>query len=152
MQQKVAGGLTRLDQAKKELQGAIVRLPENALFNIIAFDEYVQVWQPQSVLASRWNKEQALQVVQSLRQGLGTAIYDGLDAAMQVSANTEAIFLLSDGLPTAGRVTNEQQILRIVTGQNRFRKISINTISIGRESDLLKSLSELNFGVYRRSG
>ena len=152
MRQQVAGGLTRLERAKLELQGAIGRLPDTALFNLIAFDDEVQIWQRQSVQASLWNKEQALQVVRYLGCGSGTAIYDGLDTAMHVSANTEAMFLLSDGLPTAGRVTDEEQILRLITRQNRFRKISINTISVGRDSELLRSLSAQNHGVYRRSG
>ena len=152
MRQTVRGGLTRLDQAKIELEGAINRLPPNAMFNVIAFNRYVRPWQPQSVPATPVIKQQAIRSVRTLQAGSGTAIYDGLDAAMQVHANTEAIYLLTDGLPTAGRVVNESEILRLITRENRFRKIAINTISVGRESELLLRLSQQNFGSYRRSG
>ena len=66
--------------------------------------------------------------------------------------NVEAIFVLSDGLPSAGRVRDPEEILRIVNQANRFRRITINTISVGRSSDLLKALSRQNNGGYRRSG
>ena len=84
--------------------------------------------------------------------GSGTAIFDGVEAAFQADPNAEVIYLLTDGLPSAGRVKEPREIVRIVTRENRFRKISINAISVGRNSDLLLQLSRLNFGEYRRSG
>jgi hypothetical protein len=144
--------MLRLDQAKMELSKVIAGLPDDAMFNIIAFDRRVRRWQPESVPASLANKNRAVQAVRSLTTGAGTAIFDGLETAFQVDCEAEVIYLLTDGLPTAGRIKDPGDIVTTVTRENRFRKISINTISIGRDSGLLLQLSRQNFGEYRRSG
>jgi hypothetical protein len=151
MRQLVQPGMTRLDQAKLELSRAIAGLPGDAMFNIVAFDRVVQPWQATSVPATAANKQLAMRAVAALQNGAGTAIFDGLDAAFRVDPETEVVYLLTDGLPTAGRVKEPSEILKIVTRANRFRKIGINTIAVGRDSDLLLSLSRANFGSYRRS-
>jgi hypothetical protein len=151
MRERTRRGLTRLERAKLELQGAIVGLPLDAAFNIIAFDDHLRLWQPQSVPATPPNKELAIHTIRGLANGYGTALYDGLDAAFQVDRELEAIFLLSDGLPTAGRIRDPAAILESITRRNRFRKVCINTIAVGRDSDLLDQLAALNFGTYRRT-
>ncbi len=151
MNKYVRGGGTRLDQAKIELQGAVGRLPIHAAFNLIAFDHQVQFWQRQSIPASPRNKELARQTIYALVAGSGTALFDGLDAALKIDRETEAIYLLSDGLPSRGRITDPVEIVRSITRDNRFRKISINTIAVGRDSELLQQLSMRNYGAYRRS-
>jgi hypothetical protein len=60
--------------------------------------------------------------------------------------------LLSDGLPSAGRVTAPDDIVRIVTEANRFRRITINAIAVGRRSELMIDLARQNNGSYRQSG
>ena len=152
MRQQVRGGMMRLDQAKVELSKAIAGLPGDAMFNIIAFDRNVRPWQRSSVQALPPNKGQAVRAIKSLTIGSGTAIFDGIEAAFQADSDAEVIYLLTDGLPSAGRVKDPNEIVRVVTKANRFRKIAINTISVGRSSDLLLQLSRHNFGDYRRSG
>ena len=144
-----AGG-TRLQQAKTELQGAVARLPIHSAFNMVAFDQNVQLWQRQSLPAVPLNKELARQTIYALQAGHGTALFDGLDAALKLDRETEAIYLLSDGLPSRGRIRDPAEIVRVITRENRFRKISINTIAVGRDSELLQQLSMRNYGSYRR--
>ncbi len=151
MKERTRSGMARLDRAKLELQGAITGLPFDAAFNIIAFDQSRQLWQPQSLPAIPINKELANRTVSTLAVGYGTALYDGLEAAFQVDPDLEAIYLLSDGLPTAGKIRDPKTILDTITRINRFRKICINTIAVGRDSELLQQLAAQNFGDYRRT-
>ena len=153
MTKRISGGqMVRLDRAKVELIKAISQLPSDAFFNIVAFDRDIHVWRPRSVTATQLNKHQAIQTVRAIRSGRGTAIFDALEASFGVDRNAEVVYVLSDGLPSAGRIKEPGEILRIVTEANRFRKMSINSISVGRRSELLQRLSRLNNGVYRQSG
>ncbi len=153
MTQPVAGGrMTRLDLAKTELVQAIARLPVDAVFNIVVFDRSIHLLQPSSVMGKPDNKELAIHMVRYLQSGRGTAIFDGLDAAFRVDENAEVIYLLSDGLPSAGRVTAPDEIVRIVTEANRFRRITITAIAVGRRSELMIDLARQNNGSYRQSG
>ncbi|MEX0936677.1 MAG: hypothetical protein WDZ59_02375 [Pirellulales bacterium] len=142
---------TRLDRAKKELVRAIGGLPPDAAFNIVAFDREVQPWNPFSVPAVPENKQKAARAVLVMQNGRGTNIFDSLVAAIGSDPKLEAIYLLSDGLPTAGRVSDKSEIVRIITEENLFRRISIHTIAVGRNSQLLQRLAELNAGGYRTS-
>jgi hypothetical protein len=70
-------------------------------------------------------------------------IFDGLDAAMKVKlerrrdepygASVDEIFLLSDGSPTLGSVTNTKEILDLVAAWNRGAQVILNAIYIGDE-------------------
>jgi len=54
---------------------------------------------------------------------------------------------LSDGDPTAGRIIDQDDILREIRRMNRLRQIVIHTISFGA-SPFLKRLAEQNGGQY----
>jgi len=149
-------GGTKLDTAKQELRQAIWDLPPDATFNVIAFARGVTVWQAESMQATVHTKQAAIAVVNGLANVKGpaltrTALYDGLEAAFRVDANAEAIYLLSDGKPNCGKITDPAEILRVITAANRFRQVTINTIAVGRDSELLRQLAGHNNGMYRHS-
>lgn len=86
------------------------------------------------------------------------AILTALDAeAAQAGYDTDlgspvdTIFFLSDGDPTAGPVTEIDRILAEVRRVNSLRKISIHTISIGkndRGKALMRALAQQNDGTF----
>ena len=95
--------------------------------------------------------------------GLGkTNTYEALLAALDAKAAqagydtklgspVDTIFFLSDGDPTAGPVTEIDRILAEVKRVNALRKISINTISIGkneRGKTLMRALAQGNWGTF----
>lgn len=150
MGRRVSGGETRLERAKKELGAAISRLPPGAYFSIIAFDRKVRPLHQALVQATPGNKLLAIQTAGVLENGSGTNIFDGLRTGLTVGDNIEAVYLLSDGEPSVG-VTDPQEILQRITRENRFRRISVNSIAVGRDSPLMRELAKRNRGSYRIS-
>jgi hypothetical protein len=144
----------RITTAKRELMGAINALPEGAEFSMIAFNHMVNVWQPYLVRATPANKQNALRFVVYLNPGGRTAAYDALEAALRL--DVEAIYFLTDGEPTDGKIVDPSMIVAAVSRINRNRRMSIYSIGIapgaaGGPLDLfLKTLSEQNYGLYRR--
>lgn len=142
----------RIYAAKRELSNAITQLPEGVEFNIIAFNSRTLAWQSKLVQANGESKQSAQYFVAALGLGSQTASYDALDAALQFDG--EAIYFLTDGAPVGGRITSPPDIVRAITQQNRFRRMTINSLGIGVNSpgfdNFLSSLAQNNFGVYER--
>jgi hypothetical protein len=143
----------RLAMARRELSNVIGKLPPTSEFSIVAFDHRVTVWQPKLVPASPANKDAATQYIGHLQPGGSTDTYDALDAAFHFDA--EAIYFLTDGKPTCGRVVDPAKIAALAMQANRSRRLSIYTIGIapGPPGSLfdtfLKTLAEQNYGSYR---
>ena len=64
----------------------------------------------------------------------------------------DELFLLSDGVPTAGDVKDPDEILAIVKQANRYLHVRINTVftGVGQGADFLRKLAEQNDGVFVR--
>jgi hypothetical protein len=83
-----------------------------------------------------------------------TAAYDALQAAL--CFDVEAIYFLTDGQPTVGRLVTPPAIVAAIGQQNRSRRVSMYAIGIapgGPGSPLdafLRTIAEQNFGSYRR--
>ena len=95
-------------------------------------------------------KRSAAAYVSGLTAAGKTASFDALDAAFRYDA--EAIFFLSDGEPTAGRMVNPAQIIRFVAEANKNRRLSLHTIGIMPDNGLaqfLQVLATANNGAYR---
>lgn len=81
-----------------------------------------------ATIASPANRQRAIQYVHDLSAGGMTALYDTLKTAFLVDA--EAIFLLSDGPPTCGKIGELGAIHNAVLRLNHYRRISLHAISI----------------------
>lgn len=144
----------RLEAAKSELIQAVSGLSEDVSFNIVIYSDHVASWQRSMVLANAKAKQGAIQFARGLLARGNTATYDALESAMRFDA--EAIYLLTDGRPTAGKIVAADGIVAAVVRDNEVRRMSIYAIGIdtgkpGSEFDLfLKNLAEKNFGLYRR--
>ncbi|HVX14424.1 MAG TPA: VWA domain-containing protein [Pirellulales bacterium] len=145
----------RIEAAKRELTNAINALPEGVYFNVLAFDRNVRPWQRALTVASAENKKQAAAWV--LFQGLGGAThsYDALEAA--IDFDTEAVYFLTDGAPSGGKVVGPVDIVEVMSRLNFTRRITINAIGIGVGQPLpinpfyvfLTTLAERNYGEYK---
>jgi len=143
-------GQTRIAMAKKELVEAVAKLPEDTYFNILVFDADVGRWKSRLVPATKDNRKNAVAWVRQIVPGRGTASFDALDRAFAVDGNTEAIFFLSDGKPSKGKVTDPAAIVRILTAENFFRRIALYTFGFPEAGEqFMKSLAELNGGQYK---
>ncbi len=147
-------GGPRLAAAQRELTAAVNSLPAESEFALVAFHSAVFVWRRELVRATPQAKQEARLFVYQLVAHGRTATYDALDAAFRF--DPEAVYLLSDGEPNAGRVPAPAAILATIGQANRARRISIYSIGIapgppGSDMEVfMQRLAEQNLGRYRR--
>jgi len=142
----------RLQQAKRELARAIRSLSSTTKFTIIFYETTVRVWQKGLVEATVENKNEAVRFLDKIYPGHDTNTYGALEKALHVEENIEAIFLASDGAPTAGAIVAPAKIIVDISRQNRFRHIMISTVGIsieGSAEDFMRELAAQNGGEYR---
>jgi hypothetical protein len=120
----------------------------------VVFSGSVDRWERELVPADAKHKRAALAYIKRQSCTGNTASYDALETAF--TYDTEAIYFLSDGAPTSGRILAPVDIIEAVTAANHSRRVSIYTIGIapgytGSPTDeFLRVLSEKNLGQYRR--
>lgn len=145
----------RLESAQRELIAAIQGLKDNQKFGIIVYNSQVAFWKRELVPADTASKLDAVKFVNLIQAGDRTATYDALHAAFYF--NAEAIYLLTDGEPSFGRVIIPIDIITAISQENRARRQSIYTIGlapsgpVGDGFDLfLSELARENHGTYKR--
>ena len=150
MAKKVGTGRdTRLDRAKEELVKTIDRVPEGALFNIIAFSDGSKPMSDGLIPMNDKSREEALGYVKLLRQGGGTNIYDSLEVAFD-DERVDTIYLLSDGDPSVGDIVDPVALQSEVERWNSVRGVKINSIAVGQDHQLLRGLAKDSDGEYVR--
>lgn len=151
--------LTKLGRAKREIIPTIRGFNDDVYFNVITFENDVKPWRAKMVQATATNKNLAITYINNLKSGGGTNISDALEEAFRFAGNAndetttlgvENIFLLSDGAPTVGKVTNRQGIVNQVEEWNQLDRVIINTIGLGKDKDaeFLTNLAKSNRGTY----
>ncbi len=137
----------KLNFAKRELIRVLERFRKGTSYNVLAFsDEYTPLWKKLKPATPK-NTKKAIEVVQSLAARGGTNIYDTLAHALE-DRRVEAIYLLSDGEPSAGTIKEPDEILAAVRERNGKRAIEIHTIDLSGQSLFLSKLSRENNGQY----
>lgn len=151
---------SKLDRARKELSITLEALDPDVKFNIVLFNDTLSIFSKKPVKASKSAKKKAQDFFLKANADAGTNIFDSLNHALQFKSmglvdrfeedlQLDTIFLLSDGVPTAGVVIDPREILRIITQANILSKIKINTIYLGAESNrFMRNLAEQNYGQY----
>ncbi len=144
----VKKSVPKIDVLKGELESTIRKLPADSQINIITFDATYRAWQKKLQPLARGGREKAIEFVRKISTGGGTNVFDTLEHALQ-DRRVNTIYLLTDGNPTRGRLTDPDAIVREVGVLNRLRSVTIHCIAFGEESDLLKQLAAQNGGKYR---
>lgn len=139
---------TRIDVAKQELSKAIEGLAPNSFFNVLAFSNGIGQWLRSGIAdSSKKSRDSALEFVDRLGAGGATNLYDTLKQAF-ADPDVDTIYLLSDGEPTAGEVLDPYQIRDDVRFWNRHRGVTIHTVAIGGNLDVLEWLAEDSGGQH----
>jgi HEAT repeat protein len=144
-------GPTRIDVAKRELSKALQHYPEGDLFNVVFFESTVRSWSEELVEMKEKPREEALAFVQSKRAGGGTNVHGALLEAFS-DERIDTIYLLTDGGPSAGAITDPARLRTEIARLNAVRKVQINCISVGQASALLRGLAADSGGEYREVG
>jgi hypothetical protein len=145
-------GVTRLDDASKQLEGAVRGLADDAWFEIVAYNETELPFAGRLVQATPQAKSDAARFIYALSADGKTDSFSPLSDALRVDPNVEAILFLSDGEPNAGAVVDRATIVAAVTQQNKALRASINTIGIdarGAGEAFLQQLAGNNFGTFQ---
>ncbi len=156
----VLKGDTKLDYVKAELIRVINSLPVEAKFDIITFAGEATFWRGAQTAADEKSKKAATNFVQTLTADGGTNIYEALQKAFGTlqqktgyyphDRSPDTIFLLSDGMPTVGEITDSETLLDVITRINKIRQTTIHTIGVGKEGvPFLKPLAAQNRGEFK---
>ncbi|MBI4601605.1 MAG: HEAT repeat domain-containing protein, partial [Planctomycetes bacterium] len=140
--------MKRIDVLKRELVRILKKLPADTQVNIITFNRTHKAWQDQLQPLAGGGRDKAVKFVEGLQTGTGTNVFDTVEAALK-DKRVDTLYLLTDGEPTAGRITQPQAILEEVRNQNKGRRATIHCIGFGEDSAFLRDLARLNGGDYR---
>jgi hypothetical protein len=133
---------TRLDVAKQQLLACVDGLAETTYFNVVMFDGDVRIWSDNLVPATAGQRKQLRDDLARLQPSGGTNLWGGLQRAfgLRVSRPAERyalpvdeVFLLSDGMPTVGEVTDPHTILDLTAERLRVAPLRLHTIFLGRD-------------------
>jgi HEAT repeat protein len=140
-------GTTELERAVKETLKVVKALPPSAKANVIVFETEVRRWR-RSLTALGPSTRKALEEFLAEQKPAGsTNLFDALEEALLMK-DVETIYLLSDGEPTAGRVTDDDEIVEAVRRLNRDTRAAVHCVSLGGESRLLRRIAEATMGTY----
>ena len=143
---------TKMEQAKIAFSSMIGSMLSYDLFNVISFSSDISsLWtEPHSATAS--NIQAAQNWVQAISASGSTnfhgAAMEGLDTFNE-GDNVKAMLILSDGLPTAGTITDTPGILSAINEANPLG-VSISTVAFGSDSDenLMANIATQNDGFF----
>lgn len=155
---------TKAELVVKELKKLVMSLPDGALCNFVVFSSDVRIWRsegkrPALVKLDDESRDDLMgNFLDGLRPNGPTNLYDALQAALgfggrglydkYYGAGFDTLYVITDGAPTAGPITDKLEIRKRVREANQLRKISIHCITFGdkNDTDFLGPLAEENGG------
>ena len=121
---------TKMQLALAEFAKTLAGLREPVVFNVFAFDTVVTPWRPRGVAAGPSARGEALRFMQKQVLDGRTNIFDALAAAME-DRETDTVFLLTDGAPSAGEETTRTGFLRGLAHLRRWRPVRVHAVEVG---------------------
>ncbi|MCC7139041.1 MAG: VWA domain-containing protein [Planctomycetes bacterium] len=156
-----ADGARRIDSARREALGALDFLDERGRFGVVLFDRGVRRFAGGLVRADADSRRRAktwlfereprgeTNLLDALREAFRMA--SGLDGAAPPLAGADTVFLLSDGLPTAGGVRSPERIVESVRRWNRSARLVVHCVALGgQDGGLLADIAAATGGRYVR--
>lgn len=140
---------SRMDVAKEQLADIVRAFPDGKLFNVIFFESEVRSLSQSLVKMKKTMRQKSLRFIREQYSLGGTALYPALQLAF-ADPLVDTIYLISDGAPTEGEVTDIEEIRARVAVWNAARHVRIHGITIGQDSTLLRWLTADTGGTYLR--
>lgn len=142
-------GASRWEIAVREVLRAARPLGPDGAAGVLLFATGVSSWQPRLRRMSPSVQRSLAAWLGRSGPGGGTNLYDALERAYAyVGADT--IFVVSDGVPSAGRFRSGPQVLRAVGQLAAGRRVRVHCVSVGMDSRLLQQIAALTGGRYVR--
>ncbi|TCU62555.1 Ca-activated chloride channel family protein [Bradyrhizobium sp. R2.2-H] len=144
-------GGTSIVQAKASLLYALGRLQPNDRFNVVRFDDTMDVLFPASVPADAAHVSEATSFVSALQARGGTEMIPAMRAALadklgDSSMVRQVVFL------TDGAIGNEQQLFEAITAMRGRSRVFMVGIGSAPNTYLMKRAAELGRGAFTHIG
>lgn len=140
--------MSRFELAKLQLLQVIGSIPDDTLFNVYFFSHVIEPFDRRMERMKRRTRGKALTWIREQFPNGSTNVWDALLTAY-LEPSVDTIYLLTDGHPTDGDITDPGEIRERVRHWNATRHITVHAISLGRYSPLLEGLAEDSGGTYR---
>ncbi|WP_431206070.1 marine proteobacterial sortase target protein [Bradyrhizobium betae] len=144
-------GGTSIVQAKASLTYALSRLQPNDRFNVIRFDDTMDMLFPTSVRADAAHVDEATAFVSALQARGGTEMVPAMRAALtdklgDTNTVRQVVFL------TDGAIGNEQQLFEAITAMRGRSRVFMVGIGSAPNTYLMTRASELGRGAFTHIG
>ncbi|HAK96249.1 MAG TPA: hypothetical protein DCM87_14980 [Planctomycetes bacterium] len=140
----------KIEFARENLMNALSQLAPHVRYNIITFTHEARAWRDGLQENSDELRAEAFEFLDEQQPRGSTNICDALLLAFS-DPEVDTIYLLSDGAPTSGNITDPARMLEEIRRINLFRKVKINTIGFnlkGEAEDLMRNLADENYGAF----
>jgi len=140
----------KIEFARENLMKALSQLSPHVHYNIITFTHEARAWRDCLQENTDELRAEAFRFLEDQRPSGSTNIYDALLIAFS-DPQVDTIYLLSDGEPTTGHITDTARMLEEIRRINLFRKVKINTIGFnlkGEAEELMRKLADENYGAF----
>jgi Ca-activated chloride channel homolog len=145
-------GGTSIVQAKASLLYALGRLQPNDRFNVIRFDDSMDVLFPASVPADAEHLARATAFVSALQAAGGTEMVPAMRAALTDSTDAETDHVRQVVFLTDGAIGNEQQLFETITAMRGRSRVFMVGIGSAPNTYLMTRASELGRGAFTHIG
>lgn len=135
----------KIKQAREAIRQVIAGLEDGEAFNIIVYNEALDVFSEKPVVKSGKTEREAFEFIDSIRPRGGTNIHDALLESMRqkpADGTLPIVLFLTDGLPTIGQ-TSEKTIRELATKANPFkRRVFTFGVGVDVNTPLLEGIAD----------
>lgn len=143
----------RWDAVVDDLVAVLRRMPADSRFNVVLFRTGFEPWKNKLVAAGRGRVRACEKWIRAQSPAGWTNLFDALAWSLEDDA-VDAVYVLTDGVPSRGAFTKRKAILRELAYLNRFRMVQINCVQAGSSEGLgkrwngfLEDLAQAHDGV-----
>jgi hypothetical protein len=146
----------KLEVVKEELKKLLAALPDGCRVNIVFFSDTLDAFGMGTRALDARTRRDAATFIDKQQPGGPTNLVDALEKALSLVGSAETgnlleegvdtIYVLSDGLPTDGKITEPETLVRWFTRRNRYLRATVNTVAVGDAEKVLRRLAESNGG------
>ncbi len=145
-------GGTSIQQAKASLLYALGRLQPNDRFNVIRFDDTMDVVFPASVPADAEHIGTATAFVDALQARGGTEMVPAMRAALTDSNGGDGAFVRQVVFLTDGAIGNEQQLFETIAAMRGRSRVFMIGIGSAPNTFLMTRAAEIGRGAFTHIG
>ncbi len=135
----------KIEQAREAALQIIAGLKKGEAFNVIIYNNTVQLFSKEPVIKSRDTESAAAAYIEGMTANGGTNIHDALNEALRqkpTDGMLPIVLFLTDGLPTVGQ-TSEVVIRELVTKHNPHkRRVFTFGVGVDVNAPLLEKIAD----------